>query len=71
VGAPPGLARRALAGETDGETDIVRLLVDGGHMAEADVRVLLEPARLAGQATSPPRLSREYARATGGPHERE
>jgi aspartate ammonia-lyase len=52
------LARRALAtGASVGE-----LIVDAGLMAPDDVRILLAPARLAGEDTSEPILSREYPR---------
>jgi aspartate ammonia-lyase len=51
------LAKRALADNTD----IADLIVDAGLMEREDVRILIEPARLSGEDTSEPKLSRAYA----------
>jgi aspartate ammonia-lyase len=53
-------ADRALAGEGD----IADLIVGAGLMAREDVQVLMEPARLSGEDTSEPTLSRDYADAS-------
>jgi aspartate ammonia-lyase len=61
------LAGRALASGTS----VTELVVAEGLMEGADVRVLTEPARLSGQETSPPSLTRAYAPADAAPPIRE
>lgn len=58
--AAGALAKQALTTRVS----IADLLVDGGYMTAEDVRIIMEPARLAGEDVSEPPLSRAYGRST-------
>ena len=48
-------------------TDVAELIVAARLMTREDVRILMEPGRLAGEETSDPKLSRHYARTAAHP----